>query len=432
MNVQKVDGGSEVRAITEDEDSASKIFVPDGSDVDPNALRIEDGASIANSVTASYLNYSGEIQSVGLSKHVFLGDGLTQEQAGSLIISMPIPDKLASNLALGQSANLSTLSLVVFYHIKSTADGFSIFGLIPPSKISLGESELSFALRGSGNYQAAWVTQNATEELTAKTEEAPKLKSEIPQNEPIIPSASPVSLNCPANFVKVPADTSTEVNTPEFCVMKYEAKDVVVDKIHVATSQIDVSPWSRIARGNNATVAGSALKACSDLGTNYSLISNAQWQAIARNIETAQNPPGNYLNWSNGSIAEANVINRGHSDNAPPSPLVASTDDDPCSGTEQTNCADNTHADFSQKRTHTLSNGEIIWDFAGNVWESVKDDSTFSYGPTTFVTAKVLDSATPVLVQTAQVLRVHPKMCLDLQVTIHRKSMESMADWDGH
>ena len=31
---------------------------------------------------------------------------------------------------------------------------------------------------------------------------------------------------------------------------------------------------------------------------------------------------------------------------------------------------------IKQSRTHTLSNGEIIWDVSGNVWEWVKDDNS--------------------------------------------------------
>src|SRR5690606_11420113 len=43
-------------------------------------------------------------------------------------------------------------------------------------------------------------------------------------------------------------------------------------------------------------------------------------------------------------------------------------DSDACFGTEQA-CDDQTwHA---QRRTHSLSNGEVIWDFAGNAWEWV-------------------------------------------------------------
>lgn len=35
-----------------------------------------------------------------------------------------------------------------------------------------------------------------------------------------------------------------------------------------------------------------------------------------------------------------------------------------------------------QKRTHNLSNGEVIWDFAGNLWEWIYDDySTLGVSP---------------------------------------------------
>lgn len=65
--------------------------------------------------------------------------------------------------------------------------------------------------------------------------------------------------------------------------------------------------------------ANSMLQSC----TGYSLITNAQWQTIARNIEQVS------ANWSGGSVG-AGSLNRGHSDSAPNNALAASTDDDPC------------------------------------------------------------------------------------------------------
>jgi hypothetical protein len=178
-------------------------------------------------------------------------------------------------------------------------------------------------------------------------------------------------------WIKVPADPSPEVNTDEFCIMKYEARK---DGSNRPESRSIGTPWDNIARGLDETTANSAWKACKDLGNRYDLTSNAQWQAIARNIESAQSAPGHYLNWSNNSPAADNIINYGHSWHSPDSLLAASADDDPCFGTDATNCANSGHADFAMKRTHVLSNGEVIWDFSGNAWEWVKDDSSFNYG----------------------------------------------------
>ncbi len=199
--------------------------------------------------------------------------------------------------------------------------------------------------------------------------------SPSPQPEPVDDSSEPLPLVCPNNWIKVPEDLSSEVNTTEFCVMQYEAKKVS----GVATSQSSGLPWTSVIRGITAATVNSALKACKDLGDEFDLISNAQWQAIARNIETAQNPVGTYLNWSNSSISGSNAINRGHTDNAPANALDAGTDANPCVGTGNLSCADHSQIHFNQKRTHTLSNGEVIWDLSGNVFEWVKDDSNFAY-----------------------------------------------------
>lgn len=207
--------------------------------------------------------------------------------------------------------------------------------------------------------------------FTVKAWDGALLSSSSVQVQVVVSTA----LNCPSGYIPVPGNAS--LGTTDFCVMKYEAKFWS----GAVLSQAALTPWVNIRRGDDATTTGGAIKACVSIAAGYDLISNAQWQTIARNIETAQSPPGNYLNWMGGDASSVfSFINRGHSDNSPTSVLDASTDNDPCAGTGNNLCTDNTSGDFQQKRTHTLSNGEIIWDFAGNAAEWVKDDSTFSYG----------------------------------------------------
>jgi formylglycine-generating enzyme required for sulfatase activity len=82
----------------------------------------------------------------------------------------------------------------------------------------------------------------------------------------------------------------------------------------------------------------------------------------ARSIEA------HLLNW-NSLEPGTGQINRGHTDSVPLQSLEASTNDNPCAGTqEESSCST---SGFSQKRTHTLGNGQVIWDFSGNVWEWV-------------------------------------------------------------
>ena len=77
-----------------------------------------------------------------------------------------------------------------------------------------------------------------------------------------------------------------------------------------------------------------------------------------------------------GTGANASRINRGHSDGSPNTVQAATSDDSiPCFATGNTaNCSDTTHLEWLQRRTHTLSNGALIWDIAGNGWEWVSDN----------------------------------------------------------
>ncbi|MEZ5542155.1 MAG: hypothetical protein R3F42_08930 [Pseudomonadota bacterium] len=214
-----------------------------------------------------------------------------------------------------------------------------------------------------------------------------------------------VSLTCPIGYIPVVHDHA--YGGTDFCVMKYEAKLLYNGVLELdgnadnnalhdwsaqyggvnqssfkAISLAQGQPWTYISRGDaaNAGPAG-ALEACQSLGAGYDLISNDQWQTIARNIEMVN------TNWaenviggtSSGSIGtDANQINQGHSEQLLNQTLAAATDDSAgCVGTGQ---ALNPGADDScpggwniRKRTHALSNGAVIWDFSGNAEEWVRD-----------------------------------------------------------
>ena len=178
------------------------------------------------------------------------------------------------------------------------------------------------------------------------------------------PQASTTVTNdfiCPTNFVAVPALTGYTVNS--FCVMKYEAKKDGSDN---AISQASGRPYVDINRTDSIT-------ACQNMGSGYDLMTNDEWQTLARNIELVPS------NWSTNNVGTGS-LNQGHSsdDTLFFGDLAASSDDNKaCEGTGQT-CDSKTWN--SQRRTHTLSNGEVIWDVSGNVQERVKDDNRVSYG----------------------------------------------------
>jgi formylglycine-generating enzyme required for sulfatase activity len=66
-------------------------------------------------------------------------------------------------------------------------------------------------------------------------------------------------------------------------------------------------------------------------------------------------------NWS-GGVVGTGYISSGHNDSAPNNALAPDPSD--ANGN-----AGETNQTFAQKRTLTLTNGQVIWDLAGNVWE---------------------------------------------------------------
>jgi formylglycine-generating enzyme required for sulfatase activity len=135
--------------------------------------------------------------------------------------------------------------------------------------------------------------------------------------------------DCPDNWFRVPGNLL--YGTHSFCVMKYEAKD---DGSGNPVSKADGTPWVNITQLN-------AKAKCEAIGAH--LITENEWLSIVRNLELQAS------NWTGGSIGSGQIP-RGNSDSS------AAMD----GSTELTGV---------NKRTHTLSNGEVVWDLAGNVWE---------------------------------------------------------------
>lgn len=121
-------------------------------------------------------------------------------------------------------------------------------------------------------------------------------------------------------WVKVPSNAGG-MSLPEFYVMKYEAKawrddnnDGVIqegegNKTHLKLanenytpiSSPDFIPWVGIS-------ANEASAKCRALGEGYDIISNREWQAILRDIETVD------ANWSQGSVGSG-CLKKGGSNN---------------------------------------------------------------------------------------------------------------------
>lgn len=158
-----------------------------------------------------------------------------------------------------------------------------------------------------------------------------------------------IALVCPTGFIVVPG--SSTYGTSDFCVMKYEAKNVG----DVPTSQATGLPWENISQDAAITAASNACEGCH-------LITEAEWLTIAQNVLGVDS------NWSGGSVGSGYIFS-GHNDGTPDMRLEASANDND-------GYVNTSNVTGNQRRTLELSNGEVIWDLAGNVWEWTSGKTT--------------------------------------------------------
>ena len=240
-------------------------------------------------------------------------------------------------------------------------------------------------------------TDEQLEEQTTTTEEpAPTpapVQTEVEsaaQEEPAAETPEEQGLNCnsigtPGTWVLVPGDP--DYGTDDFCVMKYEAKCSLENgrdcrdnmNIESPASQPVGTPWVRISQLE-------AKAECSALGEGYHLITNPEWMTLAANATNVGE------NWSGAGVVGLGELARGHSDDSPSNPCAADSND--ANGFVEGDCTGSDAGEFNQRRIHILSNGEVVWDLAGNVREWVdffnKDDkplpNTDTYNDYTSVT----------------------------------------------
>ncbi len=223
-----------------------------------------------------------------------------------------------------------------------------------------------------------------------------------------------VNKTCLPGFIKVPGDPL--YHTSDFCIMKYDAKAANISNPTMGLQPKVGDPCDGesgghsygtyknngqgcgvTAKNNKVVVSTSsgfpiayipetgsgsdnAKSYCEQMG--WHLITNPEWMSIARNLEKGR------ANWCNANATgcgaqpgtKGKILANGQNDKhneasaggaSSDSALIASTDDSQaCYGTT-TDGSNTCGGAGSQKRTLTLSNGEIICDFAGNVWQWV-------------------------------------------------------------
>ncbi len=175
----------------------------------------------------------------------------------------------------------------------------------------------------------------------------------------------------PSNWVKVPGNST--FGTSDFWVMKYDAKCIQASNSTPLTapdtgyhtysnsSQPCVGPNYYIASAPGgypiANISHTdALTYCASIGAH--LLTNDEYMTIATNAINQNS------NWSSGTVGTGYIYS-GHNDNTPPNALTADSND-------SNGYSGETNTGGNQRRTLTLSNGSVVWDMAGNVWEHVQ------------------------------------------------------------
>jgi len=189
---------------------------------------------------------------------------------------------------------------------------------------------------------------------SATSKIAVDIKYGVPQQ--TISNSTYTSKVCPKNFITVPG--SVTYGTSNFCVMKYEAKFDSNDAYDISSPTGSPDIWN-YQEWIMATAAPSVCDGCH-------LLTEAEWMTVAQNVLSVA------ANWSSGVVGQGYIFS-GNNDTNPGTFQDASDNDSNgyygtgnFAGDASITCS---IPGNSQRRTLYLTNGEVIWDFAGNLME---------------------------------------------------------------
>jgi hypothetical protein len=193
------------------------------------------------------------------------------------------------------------------------------------------------------------------DKLAAKIAQLPQGQAPLtplPAQPEIRPPDTPVTELYGGELLRVRGNPA--LGTVDFFVMKYEAKEVGGGAVSTAAGK----PWTYITQQQ-------AKAACLALGGGAHLLTLAEALTISREIE------GIAWNWSGGLVGSGGMW-RGFSSYAPSyygdngqavqADVNGNPDDEPYVGIQAP-------PGGIEKRTHKLSSGAYIWDWAGNAFE---------------------------------------------------------------
>ncbi|MEI8364770.1 MAG: SUMF1/EgtB/PvdO family nonheme iron enzyme, partial [archaeon] len=181
-------------------------------------------------------------------------------------------------------------------------------------------------------------------------------------------NTDPATGDCPTGYVPVPGnviygtESGTYASKKGFCVAKYEMKLATGSVITTPACTTGSENYSAQTATVASTATGSPLVAINQCAAKQAcvasgghLITNNEWMTLARNIEMVTS------NWSGGVVGDGNIYS-GHNDSVPNAAQAGDTNNS--NGYYLTG-----QSSGNQRRTLTLTNGQVVWDMSGNVWE---------------------------------------------------------------